>query len=133
MSNIPDSIRESIEKHQAIENPDMHRLEQADLLISDPENDLTELSNDEAIDFALIEALHNTGVIKLNGTMEFISLLKRNRASLDRKRTDEYLKAVIGQVQPLPGAYAQVGSPGSFQEVEKPGLFARFMAWMKSS
>lgn len=132
MTAIPDEIRNSLDIQKGVENPDMHRLRQADKLISNAEDDLTELSNNECIDFALIEALHNSGVIKLTGTMQFISLLKKNRASLDRKRVDEYLKAVVGQTQPLPAAYSQIGAPGSFGETEKPSLFKRFGAWLKS-
>ena len=129
---IPDEIKNSLDIQKGIENPDMHRLRQADKLIEDHENDLTEMSNDECIDFALIEALHESGIIKLSGTMTFFGLLKRNRASLDRKRVDEYLKAVVGQSQPLPAAYSQVGAPGSFAETDKPSLFKRFGAWLKS-
>lgn len=132
MTVIPGEIRNSLEAQKGIENPDMHRLRQADQLITDHESDLTELSNDECIDFALLESLHKSGIINLSGTMQFLSLLKRNRASLDRKRVDEYLKAVVGQTQPLPAAYSQVGAPGSFGEVEKPSLFKRFGAWLKS-
>lgn len=132
LTAIPDEIRNSLEAQKGIENPDMHRLRQADNLIADPVNDLTELSNDECIDFALIEALHKGGIINLSGTMAFLELLKRNRASLDRKRVDEYLKAVVGQTQPLPTAYSQIGAPGSFTEIDKPSIFKRFGDWLKS-
>lgn len=131
--SLPDDLRSSLDSMKAIDNPDLHRLKQADKLLPDPDNNLTEFSNDECIDFALIEALHKAQIINLSGTMVFFDVLKRNRTALDRKRTDEYIKAVIGQVQPLPMSYSQVGAPGSFgDEIKKPSAFQRFKEWMKS-
>ena len=130
---IPDIIKAQISdgsKTPEIHDPSLKRLQQADVLGHDPENSLTELSNDECIDFAILEALHTHDIIRLKGTMEFLKILKRNRVALDRKRTDEYLKSIIGQVQRLPD-YGAVGAPGSFEVEEKQSLVQRFVAWFK--
>jgi hypothetical protein len=127
-SNIPVDIRNKISEDANIHDPLLRRLEMVQVLATDPKNDLTELSEDECIDFAIIRALDETGVIKLDGVLKFLDYLKSNRVSLDRKRTDEYLKGLIGQVngqlQPMP----YYGSPGTVQPEEK-GLMDKLMFW----
>lgn len=129
-SNLPKDIRSKISEDSLNHDPLLRRLEMVQVLAPDPKNDLTELSDDESIDFALIEALHNSGVIQLDGVMEFFTILKRNRVALDRKRTNEYLKGLIGQVngQIQPSMY--YGSPGTV-EPEKKSLLDKMMFWRK--
>lgn len=129
-SNIPEDIRKKISEDANIHDPVLRRLEMLQVLATDPKNDLTELSFDESIDFALIESLHNTGVIKLDGVMEFFTILKRNRVSLDRKRTNEYLKGIIGQVNGQLQTMQYYGSPGTV-EPEKKSILDKIMFWKK--
>lgn len=129
-SNIPGDIRQKISEDANVHDPLLRRLEMVQVLATDPKNDLTELSEDESIDFALLEALHNSDVIKLNGVMDFFMVLKRNRVSLDRKRTNEYLKGLIGQVNGQLQPTMYYGSPGTV-EPEKKSILDKVMFWRK--
>lgn len=127
-SNLPESIRNKISQDANVYDPSLRRLEMVQVLAQNPKSDLTELSEDECIDFALIRALHVSEVIKLDAVIMFFDYLKENRVSLNRKRTEEYLKGLIGQVngQIQQGAY--YGAPGTI-EPEKKSIADRLMFW----
>lgn len=128
-SNIPEDLRKRIREDANMLDPLLRRLEMVQVLARTPKTDLTELSEDECIDFAILRALHDSNVIRLDAVMLFIDYLQANRASLDRKRVNEYLKGLIGQVngQLQPAMY--YGSPGTIEE--KKGLMDKLMFWRK--
>ncbi|EHQ35378.1 hypothetical protein [Methanoplanus limicola] len=127
-SLLPDDIRQKIQTDISGNDPLMRRLDMVQVLGRDPENTLTELSYDEAIDFAILQALHDSGVIRLDGVIDFITILKRNRVPLDRKGIDEYLKGVIGQINGQIQPQAYYGSPGTV-DPEKTSLMDRIAFW----
>jgi hypothetical protein len=129
-SNIPEDIRKKISEDANMHDPVLRRLEMLQVLAQDPKNDLTELSFDESIDFALIEAIHRMKVLKLDGVIQFFEILKQNRVSLDRKRVNEYLKGIIGQVNGQLQPVQYYGSPGTV-EPEKKSILDRMMFWKK--
>lgn len=130
-SNIPDSIKERSFTSGQMLDPALVRLQMAAKLAENPANDLTELSDDEIITFRLIEALHNADLgLDFTPVLDFYGMLKADCPSLDRKRTDEYLKGLIGQVSGQVQPYAYYGAPGTVSE-EKPGFFDKINPWSK--
>ena len=129
-SNIPADIRRKISEDANMHDPVLRRLEMVQVLAQNPKTDLTELSEDECIDFAIIRALHDMEVIKLDAVIKFFDYLQANRASLDRKRTNEYLKGLIGQVNGQLQPIQYYGSPGTV-DPEKKSILDRMMFWKK--
>lgn len=128
-SNISENSRNNVESR--ILDPNLVRLEMARQLALDPLNDLTELSDDEIIDFCLIESLHELKVLDFSPVLKFYGFLKRDRPSLNRKRTDEYLKGLIGQISGQVQPMAYYGAPGTVMD-EKPGFFDKINPWSKN-
>ncbi|TSA54944.1 MAG: hypothetical protein D4R45_03275 [Planctomycetaceae bacterium] len=123
----PAASHVSAPRSSAFQDPFLLRLEMAGKLAEDPLNDLTEISTGEATFFAAIRTLHNGGVLDLSMVLDFEDNLKRNRVSIDRKRVDEYIKALVGQVAGnVPPT--NVGQPGTV-EPEKNSLKDRLMFW----
>ncbi|WOF15996.1 hypothetical protein F1737_04400 [Methanoplanus sp. FWC-SCC4] len=129
-SNLPEGIREKIREDATAYDPLLRRLDMVQVLGRDPDNTFTELSDDEAIEFGILESLHNSDVIKLDGVMIFFQLLKRNRVALDRKGTDEYIKALVGQINGQIQPHTYYASPGTVEQ-EKTGIMDRIMFWRK--
>jgi hypothetical protein len=131
---ISETARQSLRQNISSCDPALKRLEKVDVLGRHPDITLTELSRDEGIIFAVIEALSKMETLKreegvrLPGVVEFFNLLRLNRVALDRKGIDEYLKAIIGQPQT---AFPQLGNPGSLNVEDRPGLISRLMFWRK--
>jgi hypothetical protein len=124
---IPDTMQERIRIGQVID-PEIRHLEMVSVLGRDAENTLTELSYDEAIDFAILKSLHDSEIINLQAVIDFIQFLKVNRVALDRKGIDEYLKGIIGQ--PIK-EYAPYGMPGTVNPEDKPGVLSKLAFWRK--
>lgn len=124
---IPDTMQQRIVQVGQVNDPQLKQLDMVSVLGRDASNTLTELSYDEVIDFAIIEAIHKEGILDLSAVVTFINLLKTNRVALDRKGVSEYLKGIIGQ--PVRD-FAPYGMPGTVEE-DKPGVLSRLMFWRK--
>lgn len=96
-------------------DPRLKQLEKVDRLADTSGPRMTEFTNDEAIDFALLEALHDQKIIEIPGCIKFIEALRENRVSLDRKGRREFLQALIGTTAGGKTNVEHVGVPGSMQ------------------
>lgn len=119
---IPEELAGRISAEVQSLDPSIKKLERLDKLGRDPDKTLTELSNTETIYFSIIEAMNDGGIIKTPATLAFFDHLRKNRVAMNRKGIDEYLKGLIGQPQNF---YPMLGSPGSFPQEEKKGLWDR--------
>jgi len=128
-SNLPDELRTNIMETSDAQDPMMRRLDMAGTLAPNPSTDLTELSRDETLVFALIETIHKADIIKMDGMLVFFDTLRQNRVSMDRKRVSEYLKALMGvsggSIEP--GNY---GSPGTLSD-DEPGRKKKWQFWKR--
>lgn len=95
-------------------NPQLKRLERVDGLTAPPERTMSEMTGRETVYFALIESLHRSQIVDLPGTVSFLTLLRENRVSLDRKGRKEYLQALVG-ISVKEDATA-IGTPGSLHD-----------------
>ena len=85
----PPADRVAALKESATTNdPRLQRLNRVDGLARAPERTMSEMTDRETVYFALIEATHRNGIVNLPGTVSFLSLLRENRVSLDRKGTE---------------------------------------------
>lgn len=117
--NMPDTTdpdRVAALKESATTNdPRLQRLDRVDGLARAPERTMTEMTARETIYFALIEAIHRNRIVDLPGTVSFLSLLRENRVSLDRKGRREYLQGLIGTVAATTDP-DRVGTSGSLDD-----------------
>lgn len=96
-------------------DPRLQRLSRVDGLTAPPERTMSEMTAQETVYFALIEAIHRSGIVNLPGTVSFLSLLRENRVSLDRKGRREYLQGLIGTVAAATEP-DRVGTSGSLRD-----------------
>lgn len=122
VKSITKEDNEVLSRVSSDNNPSLVRLSKIDPLGRNPNETLTELSNDEGIIFSLLEAAHEFKIVDLPATMFFFERLRINRVPLNRKGIDEYLKAIIGQPVTTP-TYGGAGSLGD--EEKKPGIISR--------
>jgi len=112
----PPADRVAALKESATTNdPRLQRLNRVDGLARAPERTMSEMTDRETVYFALIEAIHRNGIVNLPGTVSFLSLLRENRVSLDRKGRREYLQGLIGTVAATTEP-DRVGTSGSLDD-----------------
>lgn len=110
-------------------DPRLKQLEKVDRLADLSGPRMTEMSNDEAIDFAILEALHHQKILEIPGCVKFIETLRENRVSLDRKGRKEFLQALVGTTSSGKTNIEQVGTPGSMHPTEEKRSWWKF--WQK--
>jgi hypothetical protein len=108
-------------------DPRLKQLEKVDRLVEPAGPRMTELSNDEAIDFAILEALNDQKIVEILGCIRFIEFLRENRVSLDRKARKEFLQALIGSTSKTD--VSLVGAPGTMQPPQEKKSWWQF--WKK--
>jgi hypothetical protein len=126
---MPNDLKEKIKGDISNQDPSLKRLDMVGTIAQHPDENLTELSFDETVDYSVIEALTDAGVLDLSMVVTFLRYLRINRTALDRKRVDEYLRGIAadsGPIQP----YVSYGAPGTV-EPEKKGIVDTLMFWRK--
>jgi len=126
MSATPNAV---LEQKVSDRDPRLKQLEKVDRLADTSGPRMTEMSNDEAIDFAILEALHHQKILEIPGCVKFIETLRENRVSLDRKGRKEFLQALVGTTSSGKTNIEQVGTPGSMHPQEEKRSWWQF--WKK--
>ncbi|QSZ66417.1 hypothetical protein RJ40_02345 [Methanofollis aquaemaris] len=107
-------------------DPRLKQLEKVDRLADSSGPRMTELTNQEAIDFAILEALNDQKIIEIPGCIKFIEALRENRVSLDRKGRKEFLQALIGTTSGGKTNVEHVGVPSSMHPPEEKRSWWKF-------
>ena len=115
MGTISDDRLAALKTSATTNDPRLQRLGRVDDLTAPPERTMSEMTAQETVYFALIEAIHRNGIVNLPGTVEFLGILRENRVSLDRKGRREYLQGLIGTVAATTEP-DRVGTSGSLDD-----------------
>jgi len=115
MGTISDDRLAALKTSATTNDPRLQRLGRVDGLTAPPERTMSEMTAQETVYFALIEAIHRNGIVNLPGTVEFLGILRENRVSLDRKGRREYLQGLIGTVAAATEP-DRVGTSGSLRD-----------------
>lgn len=95
-SNISDETQKGLREKVSDLNPALVLLKKVDLLAKD-DDALTELTQDQVVGIAALEAANHIGLMKIPGTLHFIQRYEKLMQSKNRQGRFEYRDALKGR------------------------------------
>jgi len=107
VSNLSDDVKEGMRDRVSDLNPALVLLKKVDVLAKD-DDALTDLTQEQIVVIAALEAANESGLLKIPGTLHFIHRYEKLMQSKDRLGRFEYRDVLKGRsvVQQTPGGGA---------------------------